>query len=146
MLPRLTVIVIGLLLSGAARAASGDGGAFTSELERVSGASPQEKVEYVQTSVQEIDSSFAEIDDMLQSAKDANDNKVVQCVTSRHVAVKALQSVTQQAERDMVGAIAAGNVDRADHEFRKVAVALQRTRMLHAEAERCVGGQELADG
>lgn len=119
---------------------------FTSELERVADASREEKLAYVEASVTEIDDSFIAVDAMLKDAKAAKDAAAVQCISSRHVALRALQSVSQQARQDMVTALSVGQVERADHEFRKVAVAVQRTRMLHAEAERCVGGQELADG
>lgn len=141
MLPRVALL---LLAVAASRASAQEG--FSSELERVADASREEKLAYVQASVAEIDDSFAAVDTMLEDAKAARDAAAVQCVASRHAALKALQAVSQQAEQDMAAALAAGQTERADHEFRKVAVAVQRTRMLHAEAERCVGGQELADG
>lgn len=144
MSPRIALVFAACLgLGGTAMAQ--DGG-FTSELERVANASPQEKVGYVQNAVVEIQASFGAIDAMLAQAQDGGGARAVQCVSSRHAAVKAMAGVSEEAERDMLAAIADNAFERADHEFRKIAVALQRTRMLHAEAERCVGGQELADG
>lgn len=143
MRPLLAVFLVSALTSAPAWAQEGG---FTSELERVADASPEEKVAYVEASVREIEDSHAIVQAMMDEARDARDNQTIQCVSGRLRDLTALESVSQQAERDMINAMGAQNFERASHEFRKVAVALQRSRMLLAEAERCVGGQELADG
>ena len=46
----------------------------------------------------------------------------------------------------MRDAIAAGLDEKANHEFRKVAVAVSKTRMLLAEAQRCATDQQVEPG
>ncbi len=51
--------------------------------------------------------------------------------------MRALQQVVLNADGKMRTSLASGQAEKADHEFRKVAVALSKTRMLYAEAQRC---------
>jgi hypothetical protein len=46
----------------------------------------------------------------------------------------------------MKNAIESNLPDKADHEFRKVAVALGKTRMLAAEAQQCDSGSSVQPG
>jgi hypothetical protein len=60
--------------------------------------------------------------------------------------VRALLQVSESAEVSMRNAIAASSTEMANHEYRKIAVAVGKTRMLVAEAQRCASHQELASG
>jgi hypothetical protein len=46
----------------------------------------------------------------------------------------------------MTDALADGNDERAEHEFRKIAIALSKVRQFVAEAEACVGQGGAVDG
>ena len=135
--------VIGIL----ALMAFGPANATESELERVTDAPMPEKIIYVQAAAQEMRDAVDSVDGMIQSSMDGGAKAgTVDCLSVRFVQIEALSSVGDRSERIMVQAVGDGNIEIANHEFRKVVVAQQRSRGLFAEAERCVGGQELADG
>jgi post-segregation antitoxin (ccd killing protein) len=58
---------------------------------------------------------------------------------SKAASVRALVEVSSQAQTTMQEALAASQTERAQHEFRKVAVALSKVRQFVAEAEACLG-------
>jgi hypothetical protein len=60
--------------------------------------------------------------------------------------VRALLQVSEQAEISMTNSIAAGEEEKTNHEFRKIAVAVSKTRLLLAEAQGCVADQQLESG
>ena len=59
--------------------------------------------------------------------------------------MRALSQVTEMAQIALAEASAAAN-ERADHEFRKTAVALSKSRQLRVEAEACVGQSRTVQG
>ena len=61
------------------------------------------------------------------------------CLTKKQAAVTALVEVAEQAQAQMNSNLAAGDIDKADFEFRKVAVALSKARQFSAEADACLG-------
>ena len=60
--------------------------------------------------------------------------------------LRALYEVSQAAEEALESALRAGDNDRAEHEFRKITVALTKVRQFVAEAEACVGENDTAPG
>jgi hypothetical protein len=117
-----------------------------SELERSASTSDEEKLDYADTALGEIDDTLRSVNKMLEVARRDGDVDRVQCLTSRLTSVRALQVVTDGAVSSMKNAIESNLPDKADHEFRKVAVALGKTRMLAAEAQQCDSGSSVQPG
>ena len=142
----LVITSIFATLSLGAPALAQDSTGIASELERTASTSPEEKVAYASASNEEIDDALAQTSKVLETAKREGDAAEIQCVTIRHASIKALQSVSQRAAVDMKTALVDGASDKANHEFRKIAVAVSKTRMLLAEAQQCLSGQIDASG
>ena len=54
--------------------------------------------------------------------------------------------VAGNANASMQDALASGDAERADHEFRKIGVALTKARQFKAEADACSGGDGVTPG
>ena len=144
-LPTLSAVVLAAaLLTGNARAQEVSDTA--SELERAASTTPAEKVAYAESANQEIRDGEKQISRLLEQARRESDAEAIECLLSRLTSVRALLQVSEGAEVSMRNAIAASNNEMANHEFRKIAVAVGKTRMLVAEAQRCASHQELESG
>ncbi len=138
------VAALGLLCTVQVANAQDQG--IRSELERSASTSDEEKLDYADTAQSEIGDTLRDATKMLEAARRDGDADRVQCLTSRLTSVRALQVVTDGAANAMRGAIENGQADKADHEFRKIAVALGKTRMLAAEAQQCDAGATVQPG
>ena len=138
-----TLGVLGCLLLGAPAYAQDASGIILGEIEKNATTSPDEKLTYAETSNREIDEALKAVEELLNSAEDT---KARECITSRKSSITALKAVGQQAQSDMQAAFDRQDLVEFDHHFRKVAVAVSRTRMLRSEAERCVTGEQVSDG
>jgi len=119
----------------------------SSELERTSSTTPAEKIAYAERGNQEIRDAEKQIAKLLEQArKEGGNAEAVQCVVSRLTAVRALLQVSTKAEEDMKIALQSGEEERANHEYRKIAVAVSKTRVLLAESQRCLAGEQLESG
>jgi hypothetical protein len=118
----------------------------SSDIERTETTSPQEKITYAENSNQEIREAEKEIAKLLETAQKEGDAEAVECLVNRLTSVRALLQVSEAAEIAMKDALAGGDDERANHEFRKIAVAISKTRMLLAEAQRCSSDQSLQSG
>lgn len=120
---------------------------ISSELERTASTSPQEKADYAAGANVEMRAAVKSITKLLDAARRDSDLEALQCLTNRLTSVRALAQVSESAELSMQDSLDAGEAEKAGHEFRKIAVALHKTRQLLAEAERCTdeGGPEGSD-
>jgi len=112
------------------------------ELERTAHTTPQEKVEYASTALSEIHDALREVTKLTETARKANEVGRLECLNTRLTSLRALQEVTETAQATMQSALQAGEIERADHELRKIAVARLKTRDLLAEAQQCVAPPE----
>lgn len=131
---------------GVAQAQQAPNSGVTSELERTANTTPEEKSAYADAAVIEIGDAASSIARLLDVARRGADAEVVSCLTHRLTAVRALQAVSENARVAMNDALSSNALDKADHEFRKIAVALSKSRMLLAEAQRCDSDQAIASG
>jgi DNA-binding phage protein len=123
-----------------------DPSGVTSDLERTASTTPQEKISYAESSNEEIRDAEKQITRLLEQARKDNDAEAIECLANRLTSVRALLQVSESAEVAMRDSIAAGLVEKANHEFRKIAVAISKTRMLLAEAQRCASEQQVEPG
>ena len=116
------------------------------DLERISNASPGEMAEFAQASVDEIADAVKSISRMLEDARSRSNVEALQCLTNRLTSIRALEQVTKLSQKTLQGVLDSGNTERAHHEIRKMAVALNKARQLLTEAERCADQDTLASG
>lgn len=116
------------------------------ELERVATTTPQEKVDYGNAALVEIDGAVRSISRLAEASRREGNVEQLQCHNTKLTAVRALRQVSESAQGAMQERLDAGDLERADHEFRKIAVALAKARQLLAEAERCGDTAALRDG
>jgi hypothetical protein len=124
---------------------TGDTGVL-SELERVAATSDDEKVAYAEAANTEIADAVRQIARLLETVRRGGDGDEIQCVTSKLTTVRALQQVSQASTTAMNDAIASAEPEKADHNFRKVAVARSKARGLVGEAQRCSADQAGGQG
>jgi DNA-binding phage protein len=117
-----------------------------SDLERTATTTPAEKIAYAESSNQEIRDAEKQITRLLEQARKDSDAEAIECLQNRLTSVRALLQVSETAEVSMRDAIAAGAEEKANHEFRKIAVAVSKTRLLLAEAQRCASDQQVESG
>jgi hypothetical protein len=138
------VLLAAVLVSGDARAQEAT--APVSDVERAASTTPQEKIAYAESANQEIRDGEKVISRLLEQARKEADADAIQCLISRLTSVRALLQVSESAATSMGNAIAASNDELANHEFRKIAVAVSKTRLLVAEAQRCASDQQMESG
>jgi len=135
-----------LMLALSVPAWAQDLSSMASEIERTADTTDSEKQVYAASAVNEMDDTLKQVTRLLESARKDSDAEKVMCLTSRISSVRALSSVTEAASRVLGEAIDRGDADRAAHEFRKIAVALSKTRVLLAESIQCDQGQKVQPG
>jgi hypothetical protein len=119
----------------------------TSELARAATTSPEEKIAYAQDANTEINGAIKTIEKLLDSAKRGNASPdAIQCLNARLTQARTLAAVSQASEITMKEDLAVQELEGAMHEFRKIAIALSKTRGLLAEAYTCTGNEEEAAG
>jgi hypothetical protein len=116
------------------------------DLERTATATPQEKLQFAADAVEEQKALVKQTQKTLDDAKRQGDDDAVQCINERLAQIRALAQVTELAKVAMAQAVEAGQTERADHELRKIAVALGKTRQLSNEAQGCVQDADVASG
>jgi len=137
-----------LLLCGAVGVAIAQdaGTGISSELERTATTTPAEKVAYAHSANAEIKEAVSTMKTLKDTAGKDGDDDAEECVTPLHARADRLKPVSQKAEIDMKAAIADGNEDRANHEFRKIAVAVSNVRALLSESQQCSADKDSRDG
>ena len=134
----LLIAALGVPAAQAQQPASG-------ELETSTQLTDRERIHFAQGALWEISVGVDELGELLAAAEAEGDVIRIQCVTKKLAAVRSLHEVSQRAEAAMLEALAGGDTGRADQEFRKIAVALSKTRQFRAEAEHCVGATEVVE-
>jgi hypothetical protein len=108
--------------------------------------SPAELRAEAQSALAEIQ-SFVEV--MASDLGDAESDRAtarLECLTGKLSSTRTLNEVSQVANEEMEAALQAGEVERARHEFRKIGVALERSRQYSAEAQNCLGERGASTG
>jgi len=137
-MPRLlpAALLSFLLLAGRALA---DTPGISGELEQSTTTSPKEKVDFADSAVGEIDAAVKTVERLVEQARKDKNVDQVDCLTRKITPMRALQEVSQQSSNAMRQFLAGNDSVHAEQEYRKVAVALTKTREFLAEAQACVG-------
>jgi len=135
-----------LLLSSGTAFAQDSVGGISSELERTATTTPAEKAAYADSATTEISEAVSTMKGLKETAGKDGDDDAEDCITPLHARADRLKPVSEKASTDMKNAIAGGDNERADHEFRKIAVAVSNVRSLLAEAQQCSADKDAQDG
>lgn len=108
-------------------------------LEQTSSTSPKEKEAFVTSALTEVKGIAKSISKALEEAEREQDLVRSNCLTKKQASVSTLVEVAEQAQSQMNAYLADGETEKADFEFRKVAVALSKARQFSAEADACLG-------
>jgi hypothetical protein len=111
------------------------------QLEAAATTSPKEKLDFATSAVAEMATGEKAVRKMLEQAQKegASSTSKVQCLNNKLASIRALQEVSEGANRSMQESLAANQNELADFHFRKIAVALTKVRQFVAEAEACMG-------
>ena len=131
----LTLGIAGFLFAGNPAYAQGVGG--TVEISR--SGDPREMAQYVRSALEEMMTGLKAVSKLADAARREGDDEMVQCVQARLSNIRALLMVSERANGAMKEAVGSANVQRAEHEFRKVVVSLAKVRQFTAEADGCMG-------
>jgi hypothetical protein len=141
---KMVLLLLGVVATSPASAQDGFGSDV--DLSRVADISDQDKLRYASEAQVEILDALRQVNKLLDGARrDANAEKI-QCLTGRLTSVRALQSVTESAYRTLRDSLNRGEKERAEHEYRKIAIASGKTRVLLTEAQQCDQGQAVQPG
>lgn len=83
---------------------------------------------------------------ILAEARSSKDIVQLNCVNEKLTQIKGLLKISEQASLQMYDSIASGTQDLVNHEFTKIVVAHQKSQVLRAEAEQCVGENSVYAG
>lgn len=133
------------LLFGATIAVAQDEG-VTGGLERTATTTPEQKLQYSADGAEEIAGSVKTVQKLVDDAERGGDPEQVECLTSRLSQLRRLSDVVNRAGYDMKSALETGETERANFEFRKIGVALSRSRQLVLQAEACTEDSGLMNG
>ena len=115
-------------------------------VEAANTTSPREKLDFASEAITEMDDAVKQTEKLQEQVTREGDEDIIQCVRIKLASIKALADVSERANDSMTDALADGNDERAEHEFRKIAIALSKVRQFVAEAEACVGQGGAVDG
>lgn len=105
-----------------------------------------EKKDRVEKMVGEQRKTLARVTEILAGARASKDIVQLNCVNEKLTQVKGLLKISEQASLQMYEAIASAANDLVNHEYTKVVVAHQKSQVLRAEAEQCVGENSVYSG
>ena len=116
------------------------------QLEQSGSTTTDEKREFAVSAQAEMDRAVKQLAESMEDAEKDREAVRLNCLSKKLSSARTLSQVANAAKEDMDAAIAENQMDRAEHEFRKIAVALQKTREFAAEGEACVGDAGTSPG
>lgn len=140
---------LGLVLAGAvaiATPALAQDQGIASELERVASTSPQEKIQFAEDATEEMTRAEKDVSKLLDSVRGDSGVEQLRCLNASLSSIRALLQVSEAATVAMKEALQGGEDLRAEHEFRKIAVARYKVQQLQAEAAQCINDSGLSSG
>lgn len=116
------------------------------QLEQSGSTTTDEKREFATDAQQEMDRAVKKLAGSMEDAEKEREAVRLNCLSKKLSSARTLSEVANSAQEAMDAAIAQNDLDKAEHEFRKIAVALQKTREFAAEGEACVGDAGTSPG
>ena len=132
----MSFIVLMLAMVAPARA---DTPGIAGTLEQSSGTTAKEKVDFAASAVEEITGAVKTVQKLLDQAQKDKNTEAIECLSRKLTPMKALLEVSKTSQNSLQSFLAASDAVHGDLEYRKIAVALSKTRDFLAEAQACVG-------
>ena len=110
------------------------------QIEQSSQSSPEEMIRFTDMALEEMRLAVKEVSKMVESAEREKAMVAIQCISRKLTTMRALLEVSESSGVALKQALADGENDRAQHDFRKIAIALSKVRQFRAEADACGGG------
>lgn len=142
----LSAAMLGALLGAGFVSAEAHAEDAASQLEQSTATSDKDKVRFASSAIGEMAEIEGYLVELLAATEKGGDPIESLCVNNKLSAVRALVQVAGNANASMQDALASGDAERADHEFRKIGVALTKARQFKAEADACSGGDGVTPG
>ena len=116
------------------------------QLEQSGATTTSEKRDFAGQAQQEMEDAVKKLAKSMAEAEREREAVRLNCLTKKLSSARTLSQVAEAAQGAMEAALAENDQDKAEHEFRKIAVALQKTREFAAEGEACVGDSGSSPG
>ena len=110
------------------------------EIEQSSQTTPEEKIRFTDMALEEMRTSVKDVGKMMENAERERNMVAIQCLSRKLTTMRALLEVSETSAVTLKQALADGEYETAEHEYRKIAIALSRVRQFQAEAATCAGG------
>lgn len=130
----LMVLMVGMLVIPNAMAATPG---VVGQLEQSDATTSKEKLDFAHSATEEMAAAVKAVEKLLEQ-EDKNE-EVKDCLKRKLTPMQALLDISNESSKTMQAALAASDDVHAEQEFRKIAVALSKTREFLAEAQACVG-------
>lgn len=145
---QLPKIGLMLLMVGAGLTAAAQDGAYRSSAETTE-LGARELLQGSRDAVEEISDRREDSEKLLADVEKSNrpdQAETEDCVRTRVNGIVALEGVSQIAYKDLQTALAADQLGHANHQYRRIGIALGKVRQFAGEAQACVGDGASADG
>ena len=100
---------------------------------------PTQKLAFAQSAAADLSSGTNRILGLIEEAQRRKDVLLLNCLNDKLIALRGLLKVADDSRLNLQEAIARENFDQQEHNYRKVAIADDQSKMIIAEAEACVG-------
>ena len=111
------------------------------QLEQSPGSTADDKVKFALAALNEIGGAVRTTETLLEKAQKDKDKNTeeIECLQRKLTPMKGMQDVSSVSANSLQSYVAARDAVHTDQEYRKIAVALAKTRDFLAEAQACVG-------
>ncbi len=134
--------LLGVLFIPLALAADPEGAGVVGQLEQSGTTTPAEKAEFARSALQEMEDAVERVQKLYEQAdRESAENKeeLKDCLQKKLTPMQAMVDVSRASSASMQSALGTNDMVHADQEFRKIAVALSKTREFLTDALSCGG-------
>ena len=142
---RIVISAAFLALAGLAWAQAGG---IKSVLEQAGTATPEQMKKFAADSLKTVEANRDKVKSLADQAEKSGKAGQSSCLQPKVATSRTMVQVTQLAQGNLAAALSANDLDKARHEYRKIAVSASNSEAIAAEAEQCTesdsgrGGRE----
>jgi hypothetical protein len=96
--------------------------------------------------VEEMREKLRGLERLDEAARRGRNGESLECITTNLTASRSLLSTSEAALKTIEGALSRGEMERASFEYRKIAIAVKKSREKYEEGARCAEGEGVRDG
>lgn len=133
-------LILGFLLAGAGPVRADDAAPGV----RPAAVSPADMREGAADAIREMAEASSKLNAERQQVQKKGDTEAEQCISLQLAKIDALLQVSKDAEAAMIQALQDGLQQRADHEYRKIQIAVGKVRQFLADGYSCADADSAA--